>query len=294
MAGGLSTRQLLYRFTPDQKPQVTKMRLKLLGSSFMFIIAASYFNYPRAITSGIVSAPCVVGRTAAPVGFWTWPAGTHVSVYLREPDFEVGDIAAVNVALQNWDAAAVEDGSLVHFSFRGLTRETKTAQGNMTLIRGAIYQKKVRHLALLEAHSLSNNQLIDYALVIVDITVKDPEVLTNVMAHEIGHSLGLLDCYHCRGGSTAMGLLKSADESNGIEGPTTCDKTAVLSAYEKLSLHVAASPAALQSVEAMDQGEEPEEDDTPIISGPIAPAVPQAGKSNMPSAPVIGPRKRPQ
>ena len=270
------------------------MRLKLLASSFMLIIAASYFNYPRAITPGIVSAPCVVGRTAAPVGFWTWPAGTHVSVYLRAPDFNVADIAAVSVALQNWDAAAVENGSQVHFSFHGLTRETKTAQGDMTLVRGDIYQKKIRHLALLEAHSLLNNQLIDYALVIVDLTVKDPEVLTNVMAHEIGHSLGLLDCYHCRGGSTAMGLMKSANESNGIEGPTPCDKTAVLSAYEKLSLHVARSPAALQSVEAMDQGEEPEEDDTPVVPGPIAPAVPHAGGSNMPSGPVIGPRKRPQ
>src|SRR5436190_4583563 len=166
------------------------MRLKLLASSFMLIIAASYFNYPGATTSGIVSEPCVAGRTAAPIGFWTWPAGTSVSVYLREPDFAAADIPPVKVALQNWDVAAAEDGSRVHFSFRGLTRETKIGQGDLTLIRGAIYQKKVRHLALLEAHSLSNNQLIDYALVIVDITVKNPEVLTNVMAHEIGHSLG--------------------------------------------------------------------------------------------------------
>lgn len=270
------------------------MRLKLLASSFMLIVAASYFNYPRAITSGIVSVPCVAGHTAAPVGFWTWPAGTHVSVYLREPDFAVADIAGVTVALQNWDAAATEDGSQVHFSFRGLTRETKTAEGDLTLVRGDIYQEKVRHLALLEAHSLSNNQLIDYALVIVDITVRDPKVLTNVMAHEIGHSLGLLDCYHCRGGSTAMGLLKSADESNGIEGPTACDKTAVLTAYEKLSLHVAKSPAALQSVEVMDQGEEPEEDDTPIVPGLIAPAVARPVGSSPPTVPVPGPHKRPQ
>jgi hypothetical protein len=195
---------------------------------------------------------------------------------------------------QNWDAAAVENGSQVHFSFHGLTRETKTDQGDLTLIRGDIYQKKVRHLALLEAHSLSNNQLIDYALIIVDITVKEPAVLTNVMAHEIGHSLGLLDCYKCRSGSTAMGLLKSANESNGIEGPTACDRTAVLAAYEKLSFHVAASPAALQSVEATDQGEEPEEDDTPIVPGPIAPAVAHPRGSSTPSVLVPRPHKPPR
>jgi hypothetical protein len=42
-------------------------------------------------------------------------------------------------------------------------------------------------------------------------------VLTNVVAHEIGHSLGLMDCHHCQSGTTAMGLMKSAEESNGIE-----------------------------------------------------------------------------
>lgn len=271
------------------------MNLKLLASSIMVIIAASYFNDPRVTASGIVSAPCVAGRTAAPIGFWTWPAGTRVKVYLREPDFGVADIAGVTVALQNWDAAAIEDGSQVHFSSRGLTRETKTAQGDITLVRGDIYQKKgLRHLALLEANGDANNQLIDHALVIVDITVKEPAVLTNVIAHELGHSLGLLDCYKCRGGSTAMGLMKSARESNGIEGPTACDRTAVLSAYEKLSLHVAASPAALQSVEALDQGEEPEEDDTPIVTGPIAPAVAHPGGSSTPSVPSLRPRKPPR
>ena len=28
--------------------------------------------------------PCLVGRTAPPVGFWTWPANTHVNIYLRD------------------------------------------------------------------------------------------------------------------------------------------------------------------------------------------------------------------
>jgi predicted Zn-dependent protease len=83
----------------------------------------------------------------------------------------------------------------------------------MTLVRGDIYTKKQRHLALLEAHSLRQDQLIDYAVVIVDLKVKRAEVLTNVIAHEIGHSLGLLDCTKCSSGSTVMGYMKGADES---------------------------------------------------------------------------------
>src|SRR5207249_7453704 len=152
----------------------------------------------------------------------------------------------------------------------------------LTLIRNVVYSKKERHLALLEAHSLRSDQVIDWALVIVDPKVKNANVLTNVMAHEIGHSLGLLDCYHCRSGSTAMGLLKGADESNGIEGPTACDTTTVLAAYQELKLHARRAPAADSA------GEAAEEDDTPIVSGVVA-----RDKSNEAPAAVAGKGRRP-
>lgn len=245
------------------------MRLKLLSASLMLGIAASSLNYPKALTSKIVPAPCVAGRTAAPTGFWTWPANSHVNIYLREPDFSAEYVSAVRIAVENWDAAAVENGSNVHFSFHGLTSETKTAHGDLTIIRGDVYDKKIKHLALLEAHSRRNDQLIDYALVIVDLRVRNPAVLTNVMAHELGHSLGLLDCYECSRKSTAMGLLKTATEPNGIEGPTACDKIAVLAAYRELALHVRSAPTALTiNKPPVDEGEEPEADDTPVVRKP--------------------------
>jgi hypothetical protein len=241
------------------------MKRKLLTSCFMLILAVSCLDYRRVSASGIGSEPCVIGHTAAPTGFWTWPANSHVNIYLREPDFTPDYVSAIKIAVENWDAVAVETGSNVHFSFKGLTRETKTTKGDMTIIRGDVFEKKVKHLALLEAHSLRSDQLIDYALVIVDFRVKNPEVLTNVMAHEIGHSLGLLDCYACKGNTTAMRLLKAATETNGIEGPTPCDKMAVLAAYRELALHVRRAPTTKSEV---DEGEEPEADNTPIIRPP--------------------------
>jgi hypothetical protein len=257
------------------------MKKKLLAVSCLLLAVFSY-RAPRAVIAETAPAPCVAGRTAAPVGFWTWPANSRVNVYLREPDFAEADTPAIRIAVQNWDAAAAENGSNVRFSFRGLTKETRVAKGDLTLVRGAVYNKKQRHLALLEAHSLRSDQLIDYALVIVDPRVREANVLTNVMAHEIGHSLGLLDCYHCHNGSTAMGLLKSADESNGIEGPTACDKTAVLAAYQELKLHVGRAPEPLQSTASADNGEESEEDDTPIVPEAIAPGKPQTSPASMP------------
>lgn len=223
-------------------------------------------NLPTSAGSKPLSAPCVVGHTAAPVGFWTWPAKSVVSVYLREPDFSRDYSAAVSVALKNWDAVAGENGSNVHFIFRGLTTETKTARGEATIIRGDVFSKKEKHLALLKAHSLKGDQLIDYALIVVDFRVSNPEVLTNVMAHEIGHSLGLLDCYQCSSHSTAMGMMKTATEPNGIDGPTPCDIIAVQTAYRELAVRIRQAPEPF--IKPVDDGEEPQADDTPIVKPP--------------------------
>lgn len=219
------------------------MRLKMLAASLMLTAASTSFIYPKTPTTRVDPAPCVVGRTSAPIGFWTWSANSNVNVYLRVPDFSEDYLAAVKLAVEGWDAAAIENGSNVHFSFRGLTRETATEYGDVTIIRGDVHSKKKR-LAELEAHSLKSNQLIDYAFVVVDPRVKAPEVLTNIVVHELGHSLGLLDCNSCSHSGTAMSLLKAANESNGIEGPTACDKNAVLSVYRDLALHLRATSTA--------------------------------------------------
>lgn len=176
-------------------------------------------------------ALCIVGRTSPPIGFWTWPADTEVNIYLREPDFSASDLSAVKLAVENWDATATENGSNVRFIFHGLTRETRNAQGEITIVRKTVFDRKQRHLARLEAHSRYQDGLIDYALILVDPSVQNSGLLTNVVAHEIGHSLGLLDCYKCDSRSTTMGLIKNGDASNRIEGPTRCDKREVRAAY---------------------------------------------------------------
>jgi len=102
-------------------------------------------------SSNTAPAPCVIGHTAAPFGFWTWPANANVNVYLREPDFAAADVAAVKISVRNWDESARENGSNVHLRVQGLTHETRTASGDLTLIRGNVYNQKLRHLALLEA-----------------------------------------------------------------------------------------------------------------------------------------------
>jgi predicted Zn-dependent protease len=244
-----------------------KSKLAVLLVVIIAVAYAQQLSVASADSHG--SAPCVSGHTATSFGFWTWPANSNVSVYLRQPDFSEAEVAAVRISARNWDESAVENGSHVHFNVRGLTSETKTAIGDMTLIRGDVYDKKLRHLALLQAHSLKVDQMISYAVIVVDVRVKNPEVLTNVMAHEIGHTLGLLDCPNCSNRSTAMGLMGARLESNGIEGPTACDKETVVAAYRDLQVRGARLAAAISlNRPVVEEGEEPEADDTPVVHRP--------------------------
>ena len=240
------------------------MRTRPFLIPVVLIVAALYLNAKTVVAQ--IIAPCIVGHTSPSTGFWTWPADSLVNIYLRDPDFSQDYVEAVRIAVQNWDAAAAESGSNVHFIFHGLTLETKTGQGDLTITRGETYDKK-RHLAFLQAHSLLSNRLIDYALVIVDARVKNPEVLTNIMAHELGHSLGLMDCYECSRKTTAMSLLKTGTEPNGIEGPTACDKFAVLAAYRELALHVTATAATFHKP-SVTEGELPEAIVRPVVKSP--------------------------
>jgi hypothetical protein len=240
------------------------MKTKRITAVCLFAACLFLSFLPAAFASD--ASTCVAGRSAAPVGFWTWPSNTRVNIYLREPDFSAAEVPAVRIAVANWDLAGRANGSNVQFTFHGLTRETRTAGADLTIVRGNIYDPKVRHLALLEAHSLRDDQLIDYALVIVDVTVDNNEVLTNVIAHELGHSLGLLDCHKCKGQSTAMGLLKTAHDPNGIDGPTVCDTNAVRLAYHELKQHARPAPQVLAQARAKpNSGSEPEVDLTPIV-----------------------------
>lgn len=246
--------------------------MKTKSLLLLILIAVVCSQHPRTVTAknaASESSPCVAGRTAAPVGFWTWPSNSLVNIYLRAPDFSEADVAAVRVAAGNWSQSAAENSSLVHFKVHGLTPDMRTRAGDMTLIRGDIYDKKSQQLAVLQAHSLKENELIDYALVVVDFRVKKAEVLTNVMAHELGHSLGLLDCYKCRGQSTAMGSIETGFGSSGMAGPTACDKVAVSAAYRDLLARVGPAAAIARVRKGLlDEGEEPEADDTPVVDRP--------------------------
>lgn len=213
--------------------------------------------------------PCRVGHQAPATGFWTWAANAHAQVYVRFADFDPGHLPYLLTALQNWNSASEQTGSGVKFEYQGNTVQQRSCENCLTIMRGRVFDKTTRHATELRAYSAKGNQIITFASIIVDPVLTNPKALLNALVHELGHNLGLLDCFTCKRKSTVMNQFEAVNVSNDMEKPTSCDIAQVREAYKELKMLVRASPSGRESM-PVDEGEEPVDDDTPIVIPPTA------------------------
>lgn len=228
---------------------------------------------------------CQIGRQAAAIGFWTWPANTTVLVYIRSSDFNAKQFSNLLLAFDNWNKTSEQSGSGVTFQYRGDILVERSCDNCLSILRSRVFDKTTRHATEIRATSRDDTQVITSATIVVDPLLTNPEALLNAVVHELGHNLGLLDCYTCKPRSTVMNQLDALNVPNGMEKPTACDVAQVRQAYEQLKARVQASPTA-RNVIPVDEGEEPEDDDTPVV-------MPAAEKRVMTTAPVTKPVSRP-
>jgi hypothetical protein len=208
------------------------------------------------------SPACQVGKQAAAVGFWAWHANSRVKVFIVSRDFGQNEIEPLFTPFQNWNDVAKQTGSHVTFEFAGVTHEQQLCENCLTLLRGDVFNKKTRHATELRAFSAESNQIITYASIVVDSGLTNFRAVLDAVAHELGHSFSLLDCRKCKPRTTLMSQFAALNVPNDLQHPTTCDVEQVRKAYQMLTTQVGPAPISRASV---DPGEEPVEDDTPVI-----------------------------
>ena len=175
--------------------------------------------------------------------------------------FRPEEIPYLLAPLNNWNITSELTGSGVKFEYSGITAEELTCENCMTVMRGRLFDTMKRHVTETQVYSVHRNQIITYASIVIDPSLTNPKALSNAVAHELGHNLGLLDCYKCKSNSTLMVGFKALNVPNELEAPTSCDIAQVKQAYAELKVHVRTSPV----IAKMDEGEEPVDDDTPIV-----------------------------
>lgn len=235
-------------------------------SALILLVSLLVLVVPKDRTAeGKVSdGPCRIGHDAAATGFWSWAPNARVRVYIRTADFDSEQLSHLIAALKNWNSVSEQTGSGVKFEYEGDTKQQRACGNCLTVLRESVFDEKTRHPLKLEAYSAADNQIITTATVFVDPILTNPKVLLNAFVHELGHNFGLLDCYTCKHKSTVMNQFEALNVSNDMEKPTSCDVAQVKEAYKGLK-ELAKVSAEKRKPIVVDEGEEPVDDDTPIV-----------------------------
>jgi hypothetical protein len=213
-------------------------------------------------TTTLAQSPCKVGVQAPPVGFSSWAPGSEIKVYVLENNFADDELPFLLRALDAWNAALPLTESKVRFEYKGVRAGQLYCENCLTIRRAPVFDKSNRHLATLRASSGTPNQTITWANITIDPLLTNARTLTNAVVHELGHSFGLLDCYSCLARSTVMIKFKGINVPNEMNAPSECDLAQVKAIYQSLAQLKSKRPAKPLVV---DEGEEPTEDDTPIV-----------------------------
>jgi len=206
---------------------------------------------------------CKVGVQVPAYGFWTWAANSEVKVYILTADFKPAEIPYLLAPLQTWNAVAAVTTSGVKFTYGGAVASPRQCLNCLTIMRGEVFDKTKRHATELHAYSAHSDQLMTFASIVIDPILTNPDALSNAVAHELGHNFGLLDCYSCREHTTVMNKFKVVNEPNGVFGPSDCDIAQIRRVYAELKTTIRPSPGGLKL--PVDDGEEPVDDETPVI-----------------------------
>ena len=178
---------------------------------------------------GMASMPkqCRPGKTSSEATGWRWSTRSVVHVYYLKDSFSKAERDSLSQAINSWNDALRETDAQVRFVVGGERASLMEENASMTVLRGVPRGKdRVGQILL---YTLSNG--VTYASVTISPAVTSPDALTSLMAHEIGHSLGLADCYKCERGTTAMAAFRSDNKGNDVYAPSECDKFVVAAGY---------------------------------------------------------------
>jgi hypothetical protein len=170
---------------------------------------------------------CKPGKTSPEAHGWRWKQGTPVRVYYLKDHFSAAEVEALSRAVHTWNNALREMDSQIAFMIGGERETVAKDHASVTVVRGIPRVKE--RVGETRFYSMSNGTA--RLTMTINPVVTNLGALTSLMTHELGHSLGLADCYQCRRGTTAMSAFKGDNKGNDVYEPSACDKYVVAAGY---------------------------------------------------------------
>lgn len=170
---------------------------------------------------------CHPGKTSTQALGWRWQPHAQVRVYYLASDFSAADRDALSRAVNSWNDALSQTDTHITFTVAGTRASESQENLTLTVVRGVPRGRD--RVGEVKLYSLSNGA--HHVTVVIGPDITTPMALTSLMTHEIGHSLGLADCYECRRGTTAMSAFKDMSKGNEVYEPSECDLYVVAEGY---------------------------------------------------------------
>ncbi|HKS30283.1 MAG TPA: M57 family metalloprotease [Pyrinomonadaceae bacterium] len=170
---------------------------------------------------------CQTGKTSPEAMGWRLSATKPVRVYYLKDNFNRAEVEALTRGVNNWNRALLEIASPVIFVNSGEREAVVRDELTITVMRGV--PKSKERVGEIKFYTKPNGSV--RMTVIMSPTVTDLNALTSLITHELGHAMGLADCYGCKRGTTAMSAFKGRNKGNDVYEPSACDKYVVATGY---------------------------------------------------------------
>ncbi len=194
----------------------------LLGA---FTLSATY-----CVATSNVNAQCNNANCQNPPpwnAFSHWPQGAAVTVNI-DPNFTTAQRNAITTAFANWQTAGAVNQSNVTFT-NNATPISGSNNYQVTKTNPNLPSSSPTDQGATEDVGNASGTALDHALTQLNPGITNTTALTQAMAHEIGHTFGLDDCYLCPSGTSVMTNARNGlnDTTSGCVGPSTCDNDEV-------------------------------------------------------------------
>jgi len=166
------------------------------------------------------SNPPTMDRTSA------WPQDAIITVNI-DPTFSSTQRQAIITALNNWQNANANTGNCSGVTFNTPTYDSESLVGSKTL---QVTRVTPPNGGQGETIGISTNGTRRNAIIRIHPQVTNTTALTQVMAHELGHTFALNDCLNCSPGTSVMTLPPCCNYNNtsaGRTSPSSCDNVSV-------------------------------------------------------------------